>query len=70
VVTVAVLVLVGGGADGGSALPSATSDPVRSDVERLRQESAVRDKDQIQDLTRQTRSRVDGFTPVAGGVSR
>ena len=66
VAVIAVLIL--GGGEEGAASPSPTADPVRSEVQRLRRESAVRDKEQIQDLTTQTRSMVDAFTPVVVGL--
>ena len=65
---IAVLVL-GGGESSPAASPSA-SDPVRGEAERLRRESAVRDKEQIQELTAQTRTIVDDVTPVVVGLGK
>jgi hypothetical protein len=67
-VPLAVLAVVVFGAGEESGAATAPSDPVRSAVARLRQESAVRDKEQIQDLTTQTRSMADTFTPVVVGL--
>jgi hypothetical protein len=69
-VPLAVLAVVVFGAGDESGAAAAPSDPVRSEVARLRQESAVRDKEQIQELTTHTRSVVDDFTPVVVGLGK
>jgi hypothetical protein len=68
-----VAVLVFGDGDEGAAVtaPSRSAvDPTQSEVERLRRESAVRDKEQIQELTTHARAMVKDFAPVIAGLGK
>jgi hypothetical protein len=68
-----IAVLVFGGDDGKPATPasaSVASDETQTEIERLRRQAAVRDKQQIEDLTERARSMVDEFTPVVVGLGR
>jgi hypothetical protein len=68
-----IAVLVFGDNDDGPAAaapaPSA-ADSTQSRVEELRRQAAVRDKQQIEDLTLRARSMVDDFTPVVVGLGK
>jgi hypothetical protein len=68
-----IAVLVFGGRDDKSASAAASptaTDTTQTEVERLRREAAVRDKQQIEDLTMRARSMVDDFTPVIVGLGK
>jgi len=68
-----IAVLVFGGKDDEPPAPaSATTatDETQREIERLRREAAVRDKQQIQDLTDRARGMVDDFTPIIVGLGR
>jgi hypothetical protein len=67
---VAVLALSGSDDPAGSEAPTTETDQVQAEVERLRRESAVRDKEQIEELTSRTRSMVEDFTPVVVGLGK
>ena len=54
----------------GSAASQSAADPEQSEADRLRREAAVRDKEQIEDLTQRARSMVDDFAPVIVGLAR
>jgi hypothetical protein len=62
----------GGNDDEGTASDSAptASERRQAEVERLRRQSAARDKEQIQELTTRTRAMVDDFTPVIVGLGK
>jgi hypothetical protein len=62
---------------GGEDEERAASEPLptqsagfQQEVERLRRESAARDKEQIQELTTRTRTMVDDFGPVIVGLGK
>jgi hypothetical protein len=63
-----VAILVVGSGD--SAAAPATADATQSEIEVLRRQDAVRNKQQIEDLTARARSMVDDFTPVIAGLGR
>ena len=68
-----IAVLVLGSGDDEPATPAAAStatDETQTEIERLRREAAVRDKEQIQDLTGRARGMVDDFTPIIVGLGK
>ena len=68
-----IAVLLFGGKDDEPATPasaSTASDETQTQVQRLRREAAVRDKEQIQELTDRARGMVDDFTPVIVGLGK
>jgi hypothetical protein len=68
-----IAVLVLGSGDDEPAAPAAAStatDEAQTEIERLRRETAVRDKEQIQDLTGRARGMVDDFTPIIVGLAK
>jgi hypothetical protein len=68
---IAVLLLAGGDDDPAASGTAGTeSNRLESEAARLRRESAVRDREQIQALTERTRSMVEDFTPVIVGLGR
>jgi hypothetical protein len=71
-VAVAAVLLFRGNDSEPATRPSAAtaSDTTQTEIERLRREAAVRDKDQIEDLTLRARSMVDEFTPIIVGLGK
>ena len=62
-----VAVIVASGGD--DPAPAAAPDPVESEAERLRRETQVRDREQVQELTERMRQTVDDLGPVVSGFA-
>jgi hypothetical protein len=60
------VIVASGGDDPGAA---AAQDPVESEAERLRRETQVRDREQVQELTERMRQTVDDLGPVVSGFA-
>jgi hypothetical protein len=69
---VVAVLLVGGNDDEPAAPASAATatDDTQAEIARLRRQSAVRDKQQIEDLTGRARGMVDDFTPIIVGLGK
>lgn len=65
-----VAVLAFGGSDDEPAVATSQTEGAEADAAELRRQFAERDKQQIEDLTTQTRSMVDEFTPVIVGLGK
>jgi hypothetical protein len=65
-----IAVLLFGGNDGESAASAQPADATQSEIDVLRRAAAVRDKQQIEDLTQRARSMVDDFTPILVGLGK
>ena len=65
-----IAILVVAGDDDQPAAAASPADEVQAEAARLRRESAVRDKEQIEDLTTRTRGIVEGIAPVIQGLGR
>jgi hypothetical protein len=63
-----IAVIVASGGD--DSAPAAAPDPVESEAERLRRETQVRDREQVQELTERMRQTVDDLGPVVAGFAR
>jgi hypothetical protein len=62
-----IAVIVASGGD--DPAPAAAPDPVESEAERLRRETQVRDREQVQELTERMRQTVDDLGPVVSGFA-